>query len=308
MRPRTVRAAALALGALLLEQAARPGPARTLALTFDDVPLQSGDPCQSGLAARVNRGLLTALARRKAPATAFVTGSRGCTPEQTAGTLREWKQAGHVLGNHTWSHGDLNAKPAAEYQRDVLRGDDPVRSATGSRPVFFRHPFLHAGPTADVKSSMDRFFRDNGYRIAPVTIDNQEWVFAAVYRKAADENDSALRDRVAREYIAYMERVTGFFEERGRSVLGREPAQILLLHANLLNAEHLDALLAMFERRGYRFVPVEEAMRDEAYRIADGYAGPKGLSWIHRWGLSLGKPVAEEPREPAWLTQALAGR
>jgi hypothetical protein len=44
------------------------------------------------------------------------------------------------------------------------------------------------------------------------------------------------------------------FEARSRAVLGREVPQVLLLHANRLNADHLEALLDRTRARGYRFL------------------------------------------------------
>jgi hypothetical protein len=70
---------------------------------------------------------------------------------------------------------------------------------------------------------------------------------------------------------------------------------------NALNADRLDALLAMLERRGYRFIAVDEALRDPAYALPDGYVGPKGFSWIERWAAGKGMPMMVEPREPSWV-------
>lgn len=84
-------------------------------------------------------------------------------------------------------------------------------------------------------------------------------------------------------------------------VAGYEVKQVLLLHANPLNADYLDDLVRMIKRRGYAFISLDQALEDPAYRLADNYAGPKGLSWIHRWALSKGMKMREEPREPAFI-------
>jgi hypothetical protein len=85
--------------------------------------------------------------------------------------------------------------------------------------------------------------------------------------------------------------------------VGRDIAQILLIHANRLNAEMTPKLLAMLKRRGYRFVSLEEALKDDAYRLPNEYAGKGGFSWIHRWSMTKGMPNKGEPDEPAWLRQ-----
>ena len=60
----------------------------------------------------------------------------------------------------------------------------------------------------------------------------------------------------------------------------------------------------MLQARGYTFVSLDEALADPAYALADGYVGPRGLSWVHRWALGKGMKIeGEEPREPAWLAR-----
>lgn len=78
-------------------------------------------------------------------------------------------------------------------------------------------------------------------------------------------------------------------------MIGHPIPHVLLLHMSSLNADHLDELLAMYERHGYRFVTIDEATRDPAYTMRDGYAGKTGLSWIHRWGVGKGMTVVSEP-------------
>jgi hypothetical protein len=100
--------------------------------------------------------------------------------------------------------------------------------------------------------------------------------------------------------------VFGFYEAQARAIAGREIPHVLLLHANALNAATLDPLLARLRRRGYRFVPLDEAVRDVAYRMADSYTGPAGITWLHRWALTAQvdrRIFAGEPGVPDWVAQ-----
>jgi len=97
-----------------------------------------------------------------------------------------------------------------------------------------------------------------------------------------------------------------FFERRSVEVVGREFPQIMLLHANELNSRKMPDILAMFRRRGYRFVSLDEALRDDAYRLPENYVGPGGFSWIHRWSITKGMPNRGEPDEPTWVRKAFA--
>lgn len=66
----------------------------------------------------------------------------------------------------------------------------------------------------------------------------------------------------------------------------------------------------MYRRRGYAFVPLEQALRDPAYASEDTYTGPAGITWLHRWALTQGRRgaiFAGEPTVPEWV-QTLSRR
>lgn len=88
--------------------------------------------------------------------------------------------------------------------------------------------------------------------------------------------------RLAAAYVPYMEETLAYFEQLSRDLLGDEVSQTLLVHANLLNADHFGEVAKMFERRGYRFVSLEEALKDKAYTLPDTYTGRAGFSWLQR--------------------------
>jgi hypothetical protein len=156
---------------------------------------------------------------------------------------------------------------------------------------------------------VDSLLAKRGYRVAPVTIDNSDYVFAAAYDAALGRRDSVEARRIGREYVDYMERVTAFYEGQATAIVGREIPQVLLVHASVLNADWFGALATRFEQRGYAFATLDEALADSAYRSADTYVGPAGITWLHRWGLTRGVPratFAGEPEVPADIAAAAA--
>ena len=113
--------------------------------------------------------------------------------------------------------------------------------------------------------------------------------------------------QVAAAYVPYMEAKFAFFERNSMDLFGREMRQILLVHANALNADYFDLLAQMIERRGYRFITIERALEDPAYKTPDTYTGTGGITWIHRWALTkrMGREFfAGEPEVPAFVAKA----
>ena len=279
---------------------------RQVAITIDDLPYADGWRCDEADSLATTERLLDPIRAAKVPVVGFVIGDRcvNLNPGQRRILLKMWLDAGAELGNHTWSHSDLNQVAITEYQQQILQTDDDLRRTINpSRLRYFRAPFLHDGANLKTKKQLQRFLSRHGYQEAPVTFDNNDWTFAIAYSRALKNNDSALAKSIEDAYIPYMESIVAFFEKRAIEVLGRECPQVLLIHASRLNGKMMPALLRMLKERGYTFVSLEQAMHDDSYRIPDTYVGRKGLSWIHRWGLTKGKPIQPEPGEPEWVKQ-----
>jgi peptidoglycan/xylan/chitin deacetylase (PgdA/CDA1 family) len=265
---------------------------RQVAVTFDDLPTVSKDTSYAVQDA-ITRKLLASLKRQQIPVIGFVIGSKlypgGLLDRARVGLLKRWLDAGFELGNHSYSHKSLNRIPLAEYEEDVARDDSVLRADVLGKdhsPRFYRHPFLNTGGDLAVRDGFNAFLHAHGYRVAPVTIDNSDWIFARAYDNAREQGDTAMERRIAGSFVPYMESKFEFFERESITLIGREPAQVLLLHANMLNADTFDSLAAMIRRRGYKFTTLEEVLKDSAYALPDAYTGVGGITWIHRWAIT----------------------
>jgi peptidoglycan/xylan/chitin deacetylase (PgdA/CDA1 family) len=287
-----------------------------MAVTIDDLPAPvSGVPDNSPAALRsLTERLLASLARHAVPAIGFVNegklflqGEPASAATERTDLLRLWLDAGLELGNHTYSHRSLNKLPLEEFQADVLRGEAVTRRLLRERDRelrYFRHPFLQVGLDLGKRRAFESFLQGHGYTVAPVTIDNDDYVFAAVYAAALKRADAETARRVAEAYPIYMERVFAFVEEVSRGLFGREIPQVLLIHANALNTDHFDSLAGIARRRGYAFVPLADALADPAYATPDEYVGAWGISWLHHFEITAGRKRSPSPDPPAWVQQA----
>jgi len=220
---------------------------RRIAVTIDDLPWARLDEIVPvDLQAR-HEALMAQLHQAGVPVVGFVNGNKlevdGVVQPARVQMLRDWRDAGYELGNHTWSHMDLNAKGVAAFQQDFLRGEEvlkPLLAERGQVPQWMRHPYLRAGRTPQDRAVMDTFFAEHGYRIAPVTVDNGEWVWAFAYANVINEQpDSSEREatlaRLRKGYVPYMLNKLDYYEQQSQALLGYALPQVWLMHANELN-------------------------------------------------------------------------
>jgi hypothetical protein len=163
---------------------------------------------------------------------------------------------------------------------------------------YFRHPYLDTGRDLLTRREAEAFLVARGYHIAPITLDAWDWAYAAVYEDAKKRGDTAAQDELAKSYLVYSDAVFAYFEQLSKQVVGYEPKQIILLHANQLEADHIGELLDVFRKRGYRFITLEDALSDSAYSLPDTYIGEEGSGWIEHWAISQGKIPQGSPVFP----------
>jgi beta-lactamase regulating signal transducer with metallopeptidase domain/peptidoglycan/xylan/chitin deacetylase (PgdA/CDA1 family) len=275
-------------------------PRRQVAVTFVSLPaVQTYDTPR---AEKETRQLLASLTANDIRAVGFVNENQlypeGLFDESRARLLNLWLDAGHELGTQTRRHSNLFKTPLEEFQRDVIQGEETTGKLMKERNLplrYFSYPFLNTGPNPETKEAAEKFLAARGYAIHQVTIDNSDWLFGRVYAQARRAGDGETMDRVADEYVPYMERMFEYFEELSRDTLGYEVPQVLMLTANALNAHKMDELITMMKRRGYEFVTLEQAMRDKAYRQSVTRTGPWGISWLERWAMEKRQPLKREP-------------
>lgn len=288
-------------------------PRRTVVLTFDDLPLVP--PADLAATQRVTDALLCVLTKHQAPSAGFVNEDKVHVPgevDERIALLERWLDAGAVLGNHTYSHSNLRDVPLAAYEDDVVRGEVITRRLLAGRGIstlYFRYPYTNTGPTKEVKESFEAFLRSRGYANAPFTVEHADYAYNLLWLDARSRGDAEGAARVRDAYLEHLDRAFAFFEELSRDTFGREIPQVLLIHANEINADCLDEMLGRLEARGYAFVSLEDALLDPAYGLPDEYVGRFGPSWLHRWRVGLGMPsrLRDEPDLPEWALRAYQG-
>lgn len=286
---------------------------KRVCFSIDDLPVVNYGINDSVYQQQLTKKLVDALKQNGVPAIGFVNENKlfqdGNPVHFQVNMLRYWVENGLELGNHTYSHPDYNRVTFREFSQDVLKGEVVTRKLLAEQQMtlrYFRHPYLHAGNPKAKADSLSRFLKTHGYIEAPVTIDNDDYLFARAYKRAGEKKDAQLMSQIGHDYVAYMESKVKYFEKQARSLFDRDINQILLIHASRLNSDYTDSLAAMFRKNGYEFISMEEALKDEVYKTEVTVFGNWGISWIDRWAMSKGKKgdfFREDPPTPEYIVK-----
>jgi len=277
---------------------ATPASVDSVALTFDDLPI-ADRAASIDDATAITSKLLAGLVRNRLPATGFVNecGLEGADRDRRVALLEHWLEAGMDLGNHGYSHLSLTHTPVDEYIADAARGETVTRALLAERgrtERWYRPPYLETGPTPEVRHRVESWLASRGYRIAPVTMENSDWMFSLPYDDAVARRDRVSAERIRRAYFNHTGRIVAWYRQAALDLLGRRPAFVFMLHASRLNADCIDGLAGILRELGLHSVTLDQAMTDPAYAIADDYAGPKGDGWLTRWAATLHKRLPWE--------------
>ena len=263
---------------------------RFVAITFDDLPMNTKYLQDGNQWIEQTQKLLTTIKEYDIPAIGFVNEYKlyvnDVLDSARLKALQLWVDADLELGNHTFSHRDYHHTDEHIFFEDIIKGEKitgNLLSLRNRKLEYFRHPYLHTGMSLEKKKSLEDFLKGHNYIIAPVTIDNGEWIYARAYENAYNENDAELMKQIGKDYVVYMMDKTKYFENQSIKLFGREIKQILLLHANMINADYFDELAEELIKHNYQFISLKEALTDAAYQSADTFIGRGGISWLHRW-------------------------
>jgi peptidoglycan/xylan/chitin deacetylase (PgdA/CDA1 family) len=282
-------------------------PQRAISITIDDLPAGSANSMTGKEILEMTTKLLGTLREQKIPVVGFVNEKKlyklGEVDDRIK-ALSMWTDYGFELGNHTFAHTSLNRVSLNDWEEEVIRGETVTRMLMAEHKKtlrYLRHPYLDVGRDLQTRREAEKFLIQRGYRIAPITMDAWDWMYAGVYEDARRRSDSALEQQLVSSYFSYTGQVFDYYEKFSKELIGYEPKQIILLHANWLEADHIGELLDLLRKRGYQFVSLQYALSDPAYSMTDTYVGEEGTNWIDHWAITRGHPPQNTPVFPQWV-------
>jgi peptidoglycan/xylan/chitin deacetylase (PgdA/CDA1 family) len=267
-------------------------PAPQFSITMDD--FHWNNPVKLTAPER-NQAILDALQANSIKAALFVVG-RNIDNAEGKQLLSHWDKAGHLIGNHTYSHRNYNTSEIAEYQQDILRAETLLKEFPRFQK-YFRFPMLKEGDTAAKRDGMRTFLSQHGYRVGHVSVDNSDWVIDQRLTARLKKDPAADLKPYRDFYLEHMWDRAVYYDSLAQQVLGRSVKHTVLMHFNLLNGLFLGDLIAMFKTKGWEPISAREAFTDPVFS-AKPKVLPAGESIV--WSLAKEKgTIAMSLRYPA---------
>jgi peptidoglycan/xylan/chitin deacetylase (PgdA/CDA1 family) len=239
--------------------------AQTVAITFDDLPLNGLLP--SGVTrAETTKNVLAILKKRHVPpAYGFINAKKLEGNADGAEALRLWAAA-EPVGNHTYAHIDLEQSTAEAFEREIAE-DEPVLELLAGKDDWhwLRYPFLHEGDTPEKRRAVRAYLKVHGYRIAQVTLDWEDYLWNTAYARCAEKNDAKAMAWLRSSYLKTAAEFLDLGREQAKLIYGRDINYVLLLHLGAFSSTILPDALDLLKKKGFKLVTLEEAESDPAY-------------------------------------------
>jgi peptidoglycan/xylan/chitin deacetylase (PgdA/CDA1 family) len=205
---------------------------RQLALTFDDGP---NDPH--------TLRVLEVLAKHNVKATFFLIGRY---VKQRPDIARELARAGHVIGNHTFSHPNLIFASSGQTRRQLQGCEQALGDAVGEHSRFFRPPFGGRRP------GTLRIARALGLEPVMWQAAGRDWG-----KKPAEYIERRVGHQVRGGEVILL-------HDGGHKAFGTDRSQTVIA---------TDRLIARYKSEGYDFVTVSEMLKPQVPGSRPAVAG-----------------------------------
>ena len=238
-----------------------------IAFTWDDLPVHGSLPPGESRV-EIGKKLIAAMKEAKLPPIyGFVNGAGAEREPLAAPMLKEWRDAGFPLGNHTWSHMNLDQRSLEDWEADTLKNEPLLQSPmAGQDWHWLRYPYLAEGDTPSKRDAARAFLAAHGYKIAAVTMSFADYLYNDPYTRCVAKNDSGAIAQLEAAYLAAADSAIDYTRSMSKTLYGRDIPYVLLMHVGALDAQMLPRLLKLYRDRGSSFISLEDAEKDAFYK------------------------------------------
>lgn len=276
---------------------------RKLAIGFVSIPPVDRTENPPKDADATTRLMIAKLTQYRIPAIGFVQGGMISDGEKLypvrANIVHLWRDAGFEIGIGGYKHIWFYNTPFDDYVANTEKNERITKQILAEKNLplrYFSYPYLNTGKSVEERNRFENWLKERGLTSVKYTIDNNEWMYSYAYDMARNDNDISTMTEIRVEFINYMSKMFDHYEAYSAEMFGRDINQTMVLTPSRLVADSADDLFGMINKRGYKFVSMDEALSDEAYRTEENFVGEWGISWFERWAKTQGKKLRDEPK------------
>ena len=238
-----------------------------VAITVDDLPMHGDLPSNTTRMEIAKRFIEVFKAKGVPGVYGFVNAKNIGGDTEKASVLKLWADSGNALGNHAFSHTDLNAATAEEFEADILANETFLQGLMGARDWhWFRYPYLHEGDTLEKRHAVRKYLAEHGYKVAQVTLDFADYAWNNPYARCVEKKDTKAIEWLKSSYLQTAKDDIALDRKLSVMLFGRDIKYVLLMHIGALDSVLLPDLLDLFKKEGFDFISLEEAEKDPAYQ------------------------------------------
>jgi peptidoglycan/xylan/chitin deacetylase (PgdA/CDA1 family) len=252
-----------------------------VALTFDDLPAHGTLPAGMTRVDIANRIIHALQAAHTPPTYGFVNAKRIQEDVSSEQVLQLWRDAGFPLGNHTFSHIDLNTNSLDAFEQDLLANEPVLEEFMGDQDWrWLRFPFLREGDTVEKHHALYAFLKQHGYRAAEVTLSFGDYAYNEPYARCLAKNDQQGIEMLKQSYLSSAADSLSEGQELARLIYARDIRHVMLLHIGGFETVMLPQLLELLKQHKFKLITLQEAESDPAYASDAALPGDWGGTFL----------------------------
>jgi peptidoglycan/xylan/chitin deacetylase (PgdA/CDA1 family) len=237
--------------------------AKELALTFDDAP---GEVTLHFTPELRTDELIRKLQALKVPSVLiFANPCNGNGPISNHALLKKFKEAGHIIGNHTCSHPRFDDVGVETFIAETTKAETIIGDLMGE-PKYFRYPFFNEG-SAPARDQFRVWLGQNNYQNLSSSLENEDPYFSSRINEAKKQGKKIDYEKVKAVFLKHILDGVEFYDKLAIETLGRSPKHNILLHDKDATVLFIDDLVRELRQRGWTIISAAEAAKDPLYAM-----------------------------------------
>jgi peptidoglycan/xylan/chitin deacetylase (PgdA/CDA1 family) len=261
-----------------------------IALTVDDLPIH-GDKIERCSRLEIAKNFTDAFRKFHLPPVI------GLANMKTALTLPEgqtvidhWSDTGNLLGNHTFSHLDLEYVTEEEFIEDIEVNEKHL-SMFYQFERYFRYPFLSESTSFMKRACLQEYLNNKKYTLLPVTIDFHDFMWNTALSKCLTHQQGNGTEYLKNTFITAVQKAVEQSVSLSQRLFSYDIKHIMLLHMGIATSFFIEPLIANLRRKGVVFISIEEALSERIYQQDFYQPERNGLNFLQQAATAYQVPL-----------------